>query len=728
MSKSELVIKLPRRIDGLAELAYNLWWSWHLEARELFKVLDRNLWTVTVHNPVQMLQRIPQSALVAASQNPEFLRRYDYVMDRFKDDMSAEHSWFMEKYPGMSGHKVAYFSLEFAIHNSLPIYAGGLGILAGDYYKEASDIGVPMIAIGFMYPQGYFHQNVDKDGWQEEIYTQLNFNEAPITQLIKSDGKPLIVEVPLDDHSIYVAVWYVNIGKLKLYLLDTDIDQNSPDDRKLSARLYVGDREIRLKQEIVIGIGGVRVLRALGISPCVWHANEGHTGFMMLERIRELVNAGMDLGEAVKQVRACTIFTTHTPVPAGNDTFPLNLVEKYLEHFWLDLNIDRESFLALGTQATDGSAFNMTVLCLNLSSTRNGVSQLHGETCRRIWHSLWPELSENEVPITYVTNGIHVPTWVSPQANRLYAKYLGVDWLKRHDDPALWQKIDNLPDKELWEMRRWLKYKLVRAIEDRIRQRWSATGLDTTQTLAMGSLVDSEFLTLGFCRRSTEYKRATLIFHDIERIKKILKDEQRPVQIVFAGKAHPDDMVGKYLIQEIYKLGKDPDFMGRIAFVENYDMHMARFLVQGVDVWISNPRWLEEACGTSGMKSCLNGGLQLSVLDGWWCEGYNGSNGWAIENLCASCDAQSQNSADSEQIYRLLEEKIVPLFYDRDLDGIPHGWIAKIKGSISSIAPFFNTKRMIKEYAESMYIEKFNTCKSTHEEHKFDHASLNYNI
>jgi starch phosphorylase len=720
--------KLPKRIGSLADLAYNLWWSWNLEARELFKVLDRSLWTATVHNPVQLLQQIPQSSLVSAAQNPEFLERYDLVMNKYHRAISSSSTWFTKTYPEMAQHKIAYFSLEFAIHNSLPIYAGGLGILAGDYCKEASDLGLPMTAIGYMYPQGYFHQHVDKNGWQEEIYEQLNFAESPISHVLMPDKTPLKVSVPLDDHSVFVSVWQVNIGRVILYLLDTNLEDNAPLDQKLSARLYIGDRETRLRQEIVIGIGGVRVLRALGIKPCIWHANEGHTSFMMLERVKELVTEGATFEEAVKKVQSCTIFTTHTPVPAGNDAFPMYLIDKYLHRFWETLNTSRDTFISLGTQDTDRNTFNMTVLSMNLSSQRNGVSQLHGQTCRRLWHGLWPDVKENEVPISYVTNGVHAPTWISPQASRLFDKYLGAEWRNMHDEPALWQKINNIPDHQIWEMRRWLKYKLIKTLEDRIRERWSETDLDPAQTVAMGSLMDTEILSLGFCRRATEYKRATLIFNDINRLKSILKNKQRPIQIIFSGKAHPDDVTGKYIIQEIYKLAADPDIEGRIAFVENYDMHMARYLVQGIDVWLSNPRWLEEASGTSGMKSCLNGGMQLSVLDGWWYEGFNGLNGWAIENTPPTSDRDSRNKEDADQIYRLLEEKIVPLYYERDINGVPLAWIQMIKESIRSIVPFFNTRRMMKEYTKSAYLAALASCDTAHNHILQDKQARDYSI
>ncbi|MBC8511951.1 MAG: alpha-glucan family phosphorylase [Dehalococcoidia bacterium] len=696
--------KLPRRIEGLNELAYNLWWSWHTEARELFKVLDRPLWKATGHNPVRLLQQIAPYRLVAAAQDPAFLEKYDSVMGEFKAGMSSDRTWLNKEYPHLAQHSIAYFSLEFAIHNSLPLYAGGLGILAGDYCKEASDLGLPMVSIGFMYPQGYFHQQISVDGWQEDVYHELDFNEAPITRVLTAQGQAVNVEVPLDARPVQVAVWQVNIGRVKLYLLDTNVENNPASDRQLSARLYAGDREMRLQQEIILGIGGVRVLRALGIEPAIWHANEGHTAFMMLERVRELVAKGMDFAKAANKVRATTVFTTHTPVPAGNDVFSLDLMEGYFHRYWGSLGLDRDAFFSLGVQESDNVVFNMTVLGLRMADLRNGVSQLHGGVCRRMWHCLWPDVEEKDVPIGSVTNGVHVPTWLAPQTARLYERHLGHDWLERHDDPALWEHVLDIPDEEIWALRRWLKYKLVSSVQDRSRKRWAEGQVAPVQALATGALLDTETLTLGFCRRFTDYKRAALILHDVDRLKRILQNELQPVQIVFAGKAHPDDERGKQLIQEVYNAAKDPEFGGRIAFVEDYDMHVARYLVHGADVWLNTPQLLQEASGTSGQKAALNGALHLSVLDGWWYEGYNGANGWAIHQDIESPASPDSHREDAEELYNLLEEKIVPLYYERDISGVPHGWIRVIKEAIRSNVPLFSARRMAKEYTEQMYL------------------------
>jgi len=695
---------LPRRIQGLDELAYNLWWSWSIEARQLFKSLDTPLWKATGHNPVKLLQQIDTHRLVAASQDTEFLKKYDSIMENFKDAISGPDTWFNKQYPNLNQQVTAYFSLEFAIHNSLPLYAGGLGVLAGDFCKESSDLGLPLVAVGFMYPQGYFHQHISADGWQEQIHEQLNFSEAPISRVVNPEGQPLTVEVPLDARSIHIGVWQVNVGRVKLYLLDTNVEGNSEPDRELSARLYAGDQEMRLEQQIIIGIGGVRILRALNINPVIWHLNEGYTAFIVLERIREYISQGLSFNDALDKIRATTVFTLHTTSASVGDTYSADLIEKYFHRYWESLGLSREAFLQLGAQGTDISSFNMTAFGLRVADRRNGVSQLHGSLCRRAFSYIRPEAEEKDVPIDSVTNGIHVPTWVSPQGASLYEKYLAHDWLKVHDDPLLWQKVMDIPDERIWAMHQWLKTKLISTVKERARERWAEGHIAPEQALAMGALLDTDVLTIAFCRRFTAYKRASLILTDIGRLKRLVRDEFRPVQIVFAGKAHPNDEEGKQLIQEVFSAAKNPEFGGRIAFVEDYDMHMARYLVHGADVWLNTPQPYREASGTSGQKAALNGVPHLSVLDGWWREGYNGKNGWAI-NSNAELDSADRDRADAEELYRLLEEKIVPLYYDRDLNGLPHGWIAVLKETIRSNAPIFSARRMVKEYAQQMYLQ-----------------------
>ena len=698
-------LNLPQRINGLGELAGNLWWSWHPETRGLFKRLDRALWKSTGHNPIKLLKEIDGARLVDCSQDINYLASYDAAIENYRASLSTNDTWFARSHPECKDDLVAYFSLEFAVHNSLPLYAGGLGVLAGDYCKEASDLGLPMVGVGFMYPQGYFHQYISQDGWQSEVYDQLNFSDVAISRVFTDDKKLLMVKVPLDNVSVYVAAWLLNLGRVKLYLLDTNLDENAPAYRGLTARLYGGDREMRLLQELIIGLGGVRILRALKLNPTIWHANEGHTSFMMVERVRELIQKGIDFEKALETIRSTTVFTTHTPVPAGNDTFSRDLIEKYFHNYWGQLGVDHDGFMKLGTYADDRSLFNMTVLGLQFSQFRNAVSKLHGDVCKKMWHGIWPEREEKDVPIEYVTNGVHLPTWIAPQIFLLYSTHLGENWIERLDDRTIWESVLSIQDQTLWAMHRWLKLKLINSILDQARYRWAVDRVAPVQPLAMGALLDTEALTIGFCRRFTAYKRASLIFSDINRLKSILNRPLQPVQMIFAGKAHPGDEEGKRFIQQIYNMAKDPEFGGRIAFVEDYDMHIARDLVSGVDVWMNNPRVLMEASGTSGQKASLNGVINLSVLDGWWSEAYNGKNGWAIKEDASQGSNWERDIQTSTRIYDLLENLVIPLFYDRDIDGIPHGWIQMMKETIRSNTPFFNTQRMMKEYTERFYIK-----------------------
>ena len=697
-------LNIPERIEGLGEMAYGLWWSWHPLARNVFKNLDRRMWKSSGHNPVKLLRDIPYYQLVASSKDKNYLALYDSAFQEYRSALTAADTWYEKSFPDYREDAIAYFSLEFAVHNSLPLYAGGLGVLAGDYCKEASDFGIPLVGVGFMYPQGYFHQVVSQDGWQNEIYDQLNFDEVPVSRVLTPEGKLLMVSVPLDSVSIYVSAWTLKLGKVTLYLLDTNLNENPQTYRGLSARLYGGDREMRLLQELVIGLGGVRILRSIGVNPTVWHANEGHTTFMMVDRVRELVGKGMDVKNAIEKVKATTVFTTHTPVPAGNDVFSLDLIEKYFHNYWGLLGMSHDEFMELGTMEADRSSFNMTVLGLHLSNYRNGVSKLHGRVCRKMWQPAWPGLPEEKIPIDHITNGVHLATWVCPQIQFAYSTYIHENWLENQADPAMWEKVLSIPDEVLWEAHRWRKINLISAVLDRARQRWTKDRVSPVQPLAMGALLDTEALTIGFCRRFTEYKRPTMIFKNLERLKKLMRIDLRPLQIVFAGKAHPNDEDGKRLIQQVYSYAKDPEFGGRVAFIEDYDMHMARDMVSGVDVWLNTPRFLQEASGTSGQKASANGVLHLSVLDGWWYEGYNGGNGWGIEENASSGNHEEQDARTAECIYDILEDKVIPLYYDRDINGVPHGWIRMMKETIRTNTPFFNTKRMIRDYTEKYYI------------------------
>ncbi len=698
--------KLPNKLNRLGELAYNLSWSWTPQARGLFRRLDTSLWRTTLHNPVQMLQEISSERLAQAAQDGAFLRQYNKVLMHYDKEMKNGDSWFHTTYPHLKDNIIAYFSFEFGLHSSLPIYSGGLGILSGDHAKEASDLGLPFVGVGFMYPQGYFRQRIPSHGWQEAVYQQLDIGKAPVLPMLTDDGEELKVSINLANRPVHAKVWHVQVGRNPLFLLDTDVDENDPWDRELSARLYSGDSETRIRQEIMLGIGGVRVLRKLGINPSVWHMNEGHSAFLTLECLREKVAEGLNFEEAKTAVKKQTIFTTHTPVPAGHDAFNYHIVEKYFSGFWNKIDLDRERFLSLGGHEEEwGMAFNMTVLALRFSGKINGVSKLHGEVSRDMWQEVWPTKSKEEVPIGSITNGIHIPTWVAGEMHYVFDKYLGPDWRARRDDPVLWQRIEEVPKKELWEVHLKLKHKLMNFLRARVRRRWVDGRNDPTQVLTSGTLLDPEALTIGFARRFATYKRATLIFRDLERLQNLLLNSHRPVQIIFAGKSHPADDPGKSLIQHIYNLAKHNKLGGRIAFIEDYDMHMSRYLVQGVDVWLNTPRRPREASGTSGMKASLNGIPNMSVLDGWWVEGYNGANGWTVGDDTQFEDHDAQDEYDANFMYRTLEEEIVPLFYNRDRDGIPRGWIEIMREAIRSTAPQFSTHRMIKEYTTEMYVQ-----------------------
>jgi starch phosphorylase len=693
-------LALPERIEKLEDLAYNLEWSWNVRSRLLFKRLDPELWLVTQHNPVRLLNEIEPGRLKHAASDPDFLRAYEVTLRHISRHDNGRGKWFRREFPDLTAQKIAYFSAEFGIHTSLPIYSGGLGVLAGDHCKESADLGIPLVGAGFVYPQGYFHQRIRPDGWQEDIYEALQREDAPI-QSASPDRKRFLVELVVGRMQVFVAVWRVNLGSVPLYLMDTDVEENSPDGRGLSARLYGGDKEHRIRQEIVLGIGGVRVLRALGIHPTVFHANEGHTSFLMLERVRELVAAGLKFEEAAEQVRATTIFTTHTPVPAGHDTFPFQMMENHFAGYWDELGLTKDEFIGLGAS---GDSFNMTVLALRIAGRRNGVSQVHGKVTRRMFKEVWPDVSEDDVPITSVTNGVHAPTWIASELGQLFERHLGPEWVDRHDDTAFWNRVMEIPDEEFWNVHQHLKRKLLAFARERARTRWTDDHVDARQVVAMGTLLDPDALTIGFARRFTGYKRASLIFHDMDRIKRLLLDRSRPVQLVFAGKAHPADEHGKHLIHQVYSLAADHGLAGHVAFIENYEIHAAHFFTQGVDVWLNNPRAPLEACGTSGQKAGMNGVLNVSVLDGWWYEGYNGNNGWAIGDPPEDLDVHYDDSHDAECLYRLLEQQIVPLYYDRDQNGFPHGWIQMAKESLRSVVPRFSASRMVKEYASRLYV------------------------
>jgi starch phosphorylase len=687
----------------LPELATDLWWTWHTEAREVFRKLDYPLWRQTAHNPVLMLRLVSPELLEQRARDEQFLRIYDGALGALDGALRAHETWWRQVHPDAKG-PIAYFSAEFALHQSLPIYAGGLGVLAGDHCKEASDLGIPLIGVGFMYPQGYFHQTVSPEGWQQEVYERLNWANAPVEPAIGSDGRPCVIAVPLGNRTVLVSVWQVLLGRVTLFLLDTDLEENAPWDRELSARLYGGDRETRIQQEIILGIGGVRVLKAMGIQPTAWHLNEGHAAFVVLQRIRDQIENGASFESALDAVRTSTIFTTHTPVPAGHDAFPFTLVETHLSGAWGTLGSYRDAFLALGNYDNgSGPLFNMTALALRTANFVNGVSQLHGQVTRDMWAPIWPDLANEQRPVRAITNGIHVPTWLSLEMAALLDDYLPADWRDHVDDLSLWESVARIPDERLWETRQALRTYLFAFLRERARQRWKEEHVTAARVVAAGTLLDPSALTIGFARRFTGYKRSELIFQNPDRLVGILTAVRRPVQLVFAGKAHPADETGKHNIQKVYRRAIDSMFAGRIAFVDDYDLHVAHFLVQGCDVWLNNPRKPLEASGTSGMKAAINGVPHLSIGDGWWAEGYSGQNGWLIDGQAQSGDPDVVDAADADALYQLLEREIVPTFYDRDAQGIPRRWCAIVRQAMMTITPRFSARRMLKEYADTMY-------------------------
>jgi starch phosphorylase len=747
-------LHIPERISRLEELAHNLWWSWSPEARGIFRSLSVRLWRSTDHNPVKMLNQVTPERLEHRAADPEFLKNYDKLIKQFDRNTGKHKPARRGKQatvpPTVTAPKVAYFSAEYGLHSSLPIYSGGLGILSGDQAKTASDMGFDFTAIGFMYPKGYFEQRIGPDGDQIADYVEIDIPNAPIDHTLLSTGEPLIISLPMQrpDDLLHLQVWLVRCGRVKIYLMDSNIDANDPANRDITTRLYGGDREYRLRQEIALGIGGVRAMRALGIAPEVWHANEGHVAFMFVERLREAIQQGQPFDEALDAVQRSSVFTTHTPVPAGTDSFSIDLIERYFWHYWPELGLTKEQFFALGEHE---GMFNMTALSMKLSAHRNAVSKKH----REVTAAMWPEYvstedrvasnesgteSNNSVPstrhstLTSVTNGVHIRTWLAPEMESLFSSELGTDWAKHLDDEKYWEEVRNIPDGTLWRTRLLMKASFFSLMADHVRRKWLSGDHNFSQSgesiIAEGVLLDPSIFTIGFARRFATYKRGTLIFNDLDRIKRIVNDPLRPVQIVFSGKAHPADAGGQQLIKDIWHHALDPEFGGRIAFLENYGMHSAKYLVRGCDLWMNNPKAPLEASGTSGMKAAINGVPNFSVLDGWWMEGIkneelrmknDGSeqeqgssptlnssllihncNGWGLEGATEGSQGE-QDRSDANRMYDMLEQQIVPLYYDHPSDGIPRGWLSVVKESIATILPRFSSERMMREYAEKMY-------------------------
>jgi len=702
-----VVPKLPSRLEKLMTIANNIWWSWDPEAIGLFFRIDRDLWIETNQNPRELLGRVSQARLEALAKDDSFLYQMDDVARRLERYL-ASHLWQEKNPEAPKGFGVAYLSLEFGLHESLSIYSGGLGLLAGDHLKSASDLGLPLVGIGLLYREGYFRQYLNADGWQQELYPENDFYNMLIDLERDSHGNQIIIEVEYPERNVKARIWRCQVGRVPLYLLDCDFDANHPDDREITARLYQGDRDMRIRQEIMLGIGAIKMLRSLGKRPTTYHMNEGHSAFMVLERIRDLVEKEkLTFWQAADAVRAGSVFTTHTPVPAGNDMFVPDLIHRYFTRYCGQVGITVDELLGLGRQnPADGrEPFCMTVLALKLSAYSNGVSQLHGQVARAMWERTWHTIPTDEVPITSVTNGIHVPFWISRDMASLYDRYIGPEWASNTDDPRVWDRIADVPDAELWRTHERRRERLVDFSRRRLVHQLAHRGAPNAEVEAANEALDPEVLTIGFARRFATYKRAMLLLMDPERLTRILTNDKRPIQMIIAGKAHPQDSQAKEIIRRIIHFARQPQIRNRIVFLEDYDINVARYMVQGVDCWLNTPRRPMEASGTSGMKAASNGALNISIPDGWWCEAETmGENGWSIGRGETYADPNEQDLVESEALYEILEKEIVPMFYERGHDGLPRRWIHRMKVAISTICPVFNTNRMVQEYTRRFYI------------------------
>jgi glycogen phosphorylase len=701
-----VVPSLPENLEHLRELAYNIYWSWNPDAWELFRRIDRELWSETNHNPIMLLGSVSQERLIEISHDDGFLVQADRVYNKFKEYMN-EKTWFKKNYNYQGSSLVAYFSAEFGLTESLQTYSGGLGVLAGDHLKACSDLGIPLVGIGLLYKEGYFQQYLNSEGWQHERYEINDFENLPMQKVLNEEGKPLIITVPMIDYEVYLQVWKIQVGRLPLFLMDTNIPLNNPADRKITETLYGGTVETRIRQEIVLGIGGIRALHALGFEPVVCHMNEGHSAFLSLERIRIQLEKGLTFKEAKEAGYYSNIFTTHTPVPAGIDVFSNDLIEKYLgKYYRQSLKISDREFYSLGSiyRNQDSGVFNMAHLAMNTAGYINGVSKLHSVVSKKMWSSGYPNVPFNEIPIGSITNGVHIRSHISREMEDLFLKYIGEKWIQNPASQQLWDRVDKVPNEELWRIHEERRSRLVSFARSRLIKQIRARGGSQSEIEAAQEVLDPGALTIGFARRFATYKRATLLFRDIERFTDLLSDRMRPVQFIFAGKAHPRDDEGKKLIQEIAQIAKEEHFRKWIVFLENYDLNVASYLVEGCDVWLNNPRRPLEASGTSGMKVIANGGLNFSVLDGWWVEGFDPELGWKIGNGEEYLDPDYQDEIEARQLYHTLESQIIPQFYNKGQDGVPKQWVTKIKTSMKKLGPYFNTHRMVQEYLNNYYL------------------------
>ena len=700
--------QLPKRIGKLSEISNNLWWSWNTEFLRLFQRIDRDLWEQSNKNPVKFLKHVSQEKLEDAAKDVTFLKEYDKIVEEFEDYMNSKNTWFSKNYPEEKGDLIAYFSAEYGLDQTIPIYSGGLGILSGDHLKSASDLGIPLVAVGLLYKDGYFNQKIDGEGQQQCEYNEIDLYDLPINPVKNEVGEDLIIYVKFPKRRLYLKVWSINVGRIKLYLLDSDIEKNNPEDRDVTLKLYGGNQEMRIRQEIVLGQAGVELLtKYLKLNPTVYHMNEGHSAFLTLEIIKNIIAEKQVSFEVAKDITSSkTVFTTHTPVPAGNDIFPLDLVERYFKDFWPRLGLSREEFLKLGMKPVKEleNGFNMGILALKIAGKKNGVSKLHGAVSRELFGDVWPNIAANESPIDYVTNGIHTCSWLAPSLKQLYNKYLIPYWQDKIQYDYVWEKVRNITDDKLWNVHQARKEKLLSIVKNNVTERLRRSGYNYEDINAITSKINPNALTIGFARRFATYKRATLIFKDLERITQILNNADRPVQLIFAGKAHPADKQGQDLIKFIHDVSMMPQFKGKIFLLENYNIAMSRYLISGVDVWLNNPRRPMEASGTSGQKASVNGVVNFSVLDGWWAEGYNQKNGWRIGFNSDYESYEAQDVTDSQNIYETLEQKIIPAYYNKDKNGISKEWMDYMKESIVSTGGKYSTSRMLSDYTSKFYI------------------------
>ncbi len=703
--------QLPKSINRLQEIANNLWWSWNSEFLRLLKKMDNDLWETVDKNPIKFLKRVSQERIELAANDDKFLKEYNKVVKNFDDYMQSKDTWFNKRYPDNKNDLIAYFSAEYGLDQTIPIYSGGLGILSGDHLKSASDLGIPLVGVGLLYKHGYFNQKIEGYGFQKSEYLDIDIDNLPINPVKNEKGEELILYVRYLKRKVYFKVWQINVGRIKLYLLDSDIDKNNDEDREITLKLYGGDQEMRIKQEIALGMTGVNLLKTLGLKPTIYHMNEGHSAFLTLELMKDIVEEKQVAFEVAKDITSAkTVFTTHTPVPAGNDIFPIEMVDKYFKDFWTRLGIEREEFLRLGMVPGKElqTGFNMGILALKIAGKKNGVSKLHGEVSRELFADVWPNIAVNESPIDYVTNGIHTCSWLGPKLKELYNEYLSTPtnpyWQDKMYLDETWKRIANIPNEKLWEAHTERKIKLIDLIKENTINRLRRAGISYDEIREIVSEINPKDLIIGFARRFATYKRATLIFNDLERITQILNDKERPVRLVFAGKAHPADKDGQDLIKYIHELSMKPQFKGKIFLLENYNIAMSRYLVSGVDVWLNTPRRPMEASGTSGQKASVNGVVNFSVLDGWWAEGYDQTNGWSIGTNQEYNSYHEQDVADSQSIYKTLETKVIPLFYAKNQNGISEGWLEIMKNSIATTGGKYSTARMLIDYTEKLYM------------------------